>query len=51
MGPGVVVVLLFARALELKIAHNYFGALTVTSSQVLGGQRPVDALSDPAPHS
>lgn len=44
-----VVIQLFARTLELKIAHNYFGAWMATPSLALDGQRPVDLLNGPAP--
>ena len=40
---------LFARAMDLKIAHNYFGAWMITPSPHLGGRRPVDALGGPTP--
>lgn len=40
---------LFTRAMELKIAHNYFGAWMITPSPHLEGRRPVDALNGPTP--
>lgn len=40
---------LFARAMELRIAHNYFGAWMITSSPDLDGRRPVDLLHGPTP--
>ena len=44
------VVDLFKRAMELKIAHNYFTVWMVTPSDSLGGSRPVDLLdSGPQP--
>jgi hypothetical protein len=43
------VLVLFARAMELKIAHNYFSAWMITPSPHLEGRRPVDALGGPAP--
>jgi len=43
------VLALFTRALELKIAHNYFGAWMITPSIHLGGRRPVDALGGSTP--
>ncbi len=44
-----VVMQLFARAMELRIAHNYFGAWMITPCPELGGRRPVDALTGPTP--
>ena len=35
---------LFQRAMELKIAHNYFTVWMVTPSVTLSGSRPVDLL-------
>lgn len=44
------VVVLFERALELQIPHNYFTLWMVTPSRDLAGSRPVDHLKgDPAP--
>ena len=40
---------LFARAMELRMAHNYFSAWIVTSSPDLEGRRPVDLLHRPTP--
>jgi hypothetical protein len=38
------VVVLFERALELKIPHNYFTVWMVTPCRDLAGSRPVDLL-------
>lgn len=43
------VMILFAKAMELRIAHNYFGAWMVTPSSELEGRRPVDLLHGPTP--
>lgn len=45
--PAVKV--LFARAMELRIAHNYFTAWITTPSPDLEGRRPVDLLHIPTP--
>ncbi|WP_285240295.1 hypothetical protein [Pseudarthrobacter sp. MEB009] len=45
--PAVLV--LFARAMELRIAHNYFSAWMTTPCPDLEGRRPVDLLHDPTP--
>lgn len=45
--PAVQV--LFARALELPIAHNYFSAWMTTPCPDLDGRRPVDLLHSPTP--
>jgi hypothetical protein len=37
---------LFARAMELKVPHNYFTPWMVAPSKRLGGSRPVDLLAD-----
>lgn len=41
--------ILFARAMELKIAHNYFSAWMVAPSPDLEGRRPSDLIHNPAP--
>lgn len=46
-GLNDAVTTLFRRALELKVAHNYFSAWMVTASTDLAGSRPVDCLHDP----
>jgi hypothetical protein len=44
------VMVLFQRALELDIPHNYFTAWMVTPSRELAGARPVDLLkNNPTP--
>ena len=44
------VLILFQRAMELQIPHNYFTLWMVTPSRDLAGTRPVDHLNgDPAP--
>ena len=40
---------LFARAMELRIAHNYFSAWMTAPCQELEGRRPVDLLHQPTP--
>ena len=46
--PAVAV--LFQRAMELQIPHNYFTVWMVTPSRDLAGGRPVDLLkTNPAP--
>ncbi|SDP64766.1 hypothetical protein SAMN04487914_12313 [Arthrobacter sp. ok909] len=45
-----IVMLLFQRAMELQIPHNYFTLWMVTSSRAFAGGRPVDHLKGgPAP--
>ncbi|WP_235504758.1 hypothetical protein [Arthrobacter sp. Leaf141] len=43
------VLALFARAMELRIAHNYFSAWMATPCPELEGRRPVDLLHGPTP--
>lgn len=44
-----VVVELFAAAMDLTIAHNYFAAWMITPTRALNGSRPVDVLDGPTP--
>lgn len=45
--PAVLV--LFTRAMELRMAHNYFSAWMATPCPDLEGRRPVDLLHHPTP--
>lgn len=45
--PAVKV--LFARAMELRIAHNYFSVWLTTPSPELEGRRPVDIIQNSTP--
>ncbi len=43
------VLILFARAMELRIAHNYFSAWMVTPSPERESRRPIDLIHSPTP--